>query len=105
MHGESVMRTVPPHHRSRISLSSLRRRSCSWIALVVALLLRTLYTEAVTQSLRARYEGGVFRPLERVDLPEGTTVEMSIAPAGWEDRMRALLERVRARVAEVTPED
>ena len=59
----------------------------------------------MSQSVRARYEGGIFRPLERVDLPEGTTVEMSIAPAGWEDRMRALLERVRARVTEVTPDD
>ena len=30
---------------------------------------------------------------------------MSIAPAGWQDRMRALVESVRARVTDATPDE
>jgi len=51
------------------------------------------------RSVKARYEHGVLRPLEPVDLAEGATVSITIAPSEWEGQWRALLERLRARTA------
>lgn len=59
----------------------------------------------MSRPLKARYEAGVFRPLDRVDLPDGATVEVTIAPAGWDERLRALLDRVRARAGAVSADD
>ena len=56
-------------------------------------------------SVKARFEGGVLRPLAALDLPEGSTVELSIVPAGWSERLRSVLERVRARARHVSPEE
>lgn len=52
---------------------------------------------------KARFEAGVFRPLGPVDLPEGSTVELAISSADWEERLRALLDRVRARGGGIGP--
>ena len=55
--------------------------------------------------VKARFEGGVLRPLGALDLAEGSTVEVSIVPAAWSEKLRSVLERVRERVKHVPPEE
>jgi predicted DNA-binding antitoxin AbrB/MazE fold protein len=43
----------------------------------------------------APYQGGVLRPLDRLDLPEGATVQVTVREAAWDERMDALLKRIR----------
>ena len=59
----------------------------------------------MVRTLKARYENGVLLPLEKVDLPEGSTVEIALAPQGWSDRMRTLLAEVWARSGHLPPEE
>lgn len=53
-------------------------------------------------TVEAIYQGGAFRPVEPVDLPENQRVRLSIAPVwpravlGWLDEMRRERERVAA---------
>jgi predicted DNA-binding antitoxin AbrB/MazE fold protein len=49
----------------------------------------------MVRSLKARYEGGVLHPLTDPGLREGDMVEVSLAPVGWDERLRALLTRMR----------
>ncbi|MEK6607150.1 MAG: antitoxin family protein [Myxococcota bacterium] len=58
----------------------------------------------MTHSLKARYENGVFRPLEQVDLPEGGTFTVTVVPADWDERWRTLLHELR-RGARTLPLD
>ena len=57
------------------------------------------------RSVKARYEHGILRPLEPVDLSEGATVSITIAPAEWEEQWRALLDRLCERTRSLRPED
>lgn len=56
-------------------------------------------------NVKARFEGGVLRPLAALDLAESSTVEVRIVPAAWSERLASLLERVRARPQHMSPEE
>ena len=56
-------------------------------------------------SVKARFEGGVLRPLTALDLAEGSTVEVSIVPAAWSEALRTVLDRVRGRLEHMAPEE
>jgi len=43
--------------------------------------------------------------LGALDLAEGSTVEVSIIPAAWSEKLRSVLERVRARTEPMSPEE
>ena len=55
--------------------------------------------------MRARFEGGVLRPLEQVRLPEGAMVDLTIVPTDWADRFRATLERFRAKTRDMAADE
>ena len=58
------------------------------------------------RSVKARFEGGVLRPLSKLDLPEGSTVDIVVAPPpAWEVRLETLLRRVRERVRDLSPDE
>jgi len=57
------------------------------------------------RSVKARYEHGVLRPLEPVDLAEGATVSITIAPSEWEAQWRTLIERLRERTVSLPSEE
>ncbi len=59
----------------------------------------------MTRNVRARYEQGVLRPLDDVDLPEGATVLLVIRPDGWDEELGELLGRVRERTRGMAPEE
>jgi predicted DNA-binding antitoxin AbrB/MazE fold protein len=59
----------------------------------------------VMMSTKARFEGGVLRPMDKLDLVEGSVVEVAIIPAEWSQRLRSLLERVRQRGKSLSPEE
>lgn len=56
------------------------------------------------QTIRAIYQGGVLRPLEPLDLPEESRVEVTVDPDGvvqrFEELLRSVQERNRGRSAE-----
>ena len=56
-------------------------------------------------SVKARHEGGVLRPLGAHELAEGLTVDVTIIPAAWSERLSALLSRVRERPVAMSPEE
>lgn len=58
----------------------------------------------MTHSLRARFEGGLLHPMGKVDIPEGSSVEVAIRPLGHEAQLRALLKRVHKRMKGCSPE-
>lgn len=57
----------------------------------------------MTRTILGRYEGGAIRPLEPIDIPEGTTVEVTIVTEGWSKRLRALLDRADERGRDLAP--
>jgi predicted DNA-binding antitoxin AbrB/MazE fold protein len=59
----------------------------------------------MTRTILARYEHGALQPLEPVEVPEGTTVEVTIVTEGWGRRLRSLLDRVRERTGDLAPDD
>lgn len=59
----------------------------------------------MTVSVKARFEGGVLRPLEKLGLPEGATVDLTIVPTDWAERFRAALDRFRANARDVAADD
>lgn len=53
--------------------------------------------------IRALYEGGIFRPLAAVELPERTEVELTVVRrGGFNAWWCAHAERVRCRIGDVT---
>lgn len=57
------------------------------------------------QSVKARYQDGVLQPLDDLDLPEGATVRITVQEAAWDERMDALLQRIRERIGQVDPDE
>jgi predicted DNA-binding antitoxin AbrB/MazE fold protein len=55
--------------------------------------------------VKARYESGMLRPLQGLDLPEGATVEITIVSDDWKQRLEALLKRIRAKAGLVAPDE
>ena len=57
------------------------------------------------QTIRAVYKDGVLRPLEPIDLPDESTVEVTIDPEGIVNRFKALLKKVHERTKDIPPEE
>ena len=52
----------------------------------------------MSRVIRAIFENGVLRPLDPLDLPDRSEVELAIqAPDPWAKEFRALLDRVHAK--------
>lgn len=52
----------------------------------------------MTRVIKAIYERGILRPLEPLDLPERSEVELAIqAPDHWAREFRDLLDRIHAK--------
>ena len=52
----------------------------------------------MTPTVNAIYENGVFRPVEPVDLPEHTAVELQLRVAGDQEPTRAPMPEALSRV-------
>lgn len=56
--------------------------------------------------IRAIFENGVLRPLEPLDLPDRSEVELAIhAPDNWAKEFRELLARVHAKTRRFSSEE
>jgi len=55
------------------------------------------------QTIRALYKDGVLRPLEPLDLPDESKVELTVDPEGVVKRFEALLRSVQARNRGIPP--
>jgi predicted DNA-binding antitoxin AbrB/MazE fold protein len=80
-----------------------------WPDVAVAVVLRAwqaLRMSADPKRIRALFTGGVFRPLDRVSLPDNSEVEISIQePRGFDAWGQAHVARVRARATAVSPDE
>jgi predicted DNA-binding antitoxin AbrB/MazE fold protein len=56
-------------------------------------------------TVQAIYKDGVLRPLEPLDLPEDTKVEVTVDPEGIIQRFEALLQRIQTRSRGLPPEE
>lgn len=62
--------------------------------------------DAVSRVIRAIFENGVLRPLEPLDLPDRSEVELAIqAPDHWAKEFRGLLDRVHAKTRQFSGEE
>lgn len=60
----------------------------------------------MSQVIRAIYEKGVFRPLQKVDLPEHHTVEIHIiSEKEWKERFHRLISKIHKISREFPPEE
>ncbi len=60
----------------------------------------------MTRVVKAIYEGGVLRPLEPLDLPDRSEVELAIqAPDQWAKEFRELLARIHAKTRQFASEE
>lgn len=60
----------------------------------------------MTRTLAAIYQGGLFRPLEPVELPEHTKVQLTVeTEEEAEDRAQAILELARQSYAGLSEEE
>jgi len=57
------------------------------------------------QTIRALYKDGVLRPLEPLDLPDDTKVEVTVDPEGVLKRLDELFARVHARNLDIPLEE
>jgi predicted DNA-binding antitoxin AbrB/MazE fold protein len=57
------------------------------------------------QTIRALYKDGVLRPLEPLDLPDESKVELTVDPEGVVKRFEALLRSVQDRNRGIPPEE
>ena len=55
--------------------------------------------------VRAVYQDGVLRPLEKIKLPENSEVEITIDPQGIGKRLEKLFKRIHERNKHIPPEE
>ena len=57
------------------------------------------------RQFRAVYEGGVLRPLEKLDVPEGDVVELLMPASSWEEDLEDLLRQRSAATTEFSSDE
>jgi predicted DNA-binding antitoxin AbrB/MazE fold protein len=57
------------------------------------------------RQFRAVYEGGVLRPLEKLDMSEGDVVDLLLPPSSWEEDLEDLLRQRALATAEFTADE